>query len=380
MMKILHLITDLDTGGAETMLLRLLSRLDREAFEIEVGSLTSVGPIGKRIEALGIPVWALGMRRGIPGPGALYRFYRRLQDHPPELIQTWMYHADLLGALGSPGRIPLVWGVHNTVLEPGASKRLTRWTARMCARLSKSKPTRIVCCSEASRRVHAALGYDNSKMIVIPNGFDLERFRPAPEARMVLRRELGLERDSLLIGLAARFDPVKGHRDFIEAASLFRKRSDLDVHFALCGKDIGWSNPELSSWIEAAGLKSRVHLLGPREDMPRFFAALDLSVSSSTSEAFPLAIGEAMACGIPCAVTNAGDSAIVVGDTGRVVPPSDPQAMANAWRGLLELPPEERMNRGLAARARIAERYELGHIVARYSELYSEIVGMRGTV
>ncbi len=374
MMNILHLITDLDTGGAETMLLRLLSRIDREAFQVEVGSLTSVGPIGKQIEALGIPVWALGMKRGIPGPGALYRFYRRLQDHPPELIQTWMYHADLLGALGSPGSIPLVWGVHNTVLEPGASKRLTRWTARMCARLSKRKPARIVCCSEASRRVHSALGYDHSKMIVIPNGFDLERFRPDPETRLALRQELGLERDSLLIGLAARFDPVKGYRDFIEAASLFRKSSDLDVHFVLCGKNVEWSNRELSSWIEKAGLEERFHLLGPREDMPRFFAALDLSASSSTSEAFPLAIGEAMASGIPCAVTNAGDSALIVGDTGRVVPAGDPQAMANAWRGLLELPPEQRVQRGLAARARIAERYELGHIVARYSELYREIL------
>jgi glycosyltransferase involved in cell wall biosynthesis len=374
MMKILHLITDLDTGGAETMLLRLLSRIDREAFEIEVGSLTSVGSIGKQIETLGIPVWSLGMRRGIPGPGALYRFYRRLQDHSPELIQTWMYHADLLGALGAPAHIPLVWGVHNTVLELGASKRLTRWTARMCARLSKSKPARIVCCSEASRRVHAALGYDNSKMLVIPNGFDLERFRPDPDARYALRQELGLERDSLLIGLAARFDPVKGHRDFIQAASFFRKSSDLDVHFALCGKDVDWSNRELADWIETAGLKQRFHLLGPREDMPRFFAALDLSVSSSTSEAFPLAVGEAMACGIPCAVTNVGDSALIVGDTGRVVPSSDAQAMANAWRGLLELPAEERMKRGLAARARIAERYELGHITARYLELYREIV------
>jgi len=211
-------------------------------------------------------------------------------------------------------------------------------------------------------------------MIVIPNGFDLERFRPDPETRLALRQELGLERDSLLIGLAARFDPVKGYRDFIEAASLFRKSSDLDVHFVLCGKNVEWSNRELSSWIEKAGLEERFHLLGPREDMPRFFAALDLSASSSTSEAFPLAIGEAMASGIPCAVTNAGDSALIVGDTGRVVPAGDPQAMANAWRGLLELPPEQRVQRGLAARARIAERYELGHIVARYSELYREIL------
>lgn len=374
MMKILHLITDLDVGGAETMLLRLLSRLDREAFQIEVGSLTSVGPIGRQIEALGIPVWALGMKQGIPGPGALYRFFRRLQEHPPELIQTWMYHADLLGALGSPAHIPLVWGVHNTVLVPRESKWLTRWTARMCARLSHGKPARIVCCSEASRRVHTALGYDHSKMLVIPNGFDLERFRPDPEARIALRQELGLGRDSLLIGLAARFDAVKGHRDFVQAASAFRDNSNLDVHFALCGKAIEWSNRELSEWIETAGLRQRVHLLGPREDMPRFYAALDLSVSSSTSEAFPLAIGEAMACGVPCAVTDAGDSALIVGDTGRVVPANNPRAMATAWRGLIEMPAGERFQLGLAARARIAERYELGRITGRYSDLYREVL------
>lgn len=377
-MKVIHLITDLDTGGAERMLHKLLSTMDRSAFEPEVISLTTVGAVGKDIQALAVPVGALGMRRGVPNPLALPRLVRRLRRSRPQLIQTWMYHADLLGALAArwAGKVPVIWGIHNTVLAPGHSKRTTIGVARLCAWLSRRLPARIVCCSEASRRVHAELGYRAEKMVVIPNGFDLEQFKPSEESRVSVRRELGVSEETVLIGLVARFDPVKDHFSFVQAAARLCARFPK-VHYVLCGERVIRDNSRLVAWIDAAGLSERVFLLGPRTDIPRLMAAFDIATSSSFSEAFPNVIGEAMACGVPCVVTDVGDSARMVADTGRVVPPRDPEALAGAWGELLALGGEGRRELGQKARRRVREEFSLDRTVSQYEALYRDVLRTR---
>ena len=372
--QLVHIITGLNTGGAETMLYKLLSAMEREAFEPLVVSLTDIGPVGEKIRALGVPVRALGMRRGVPDPRGVWRLVRLLKRQRPYLVQTWMYHADLLGGLAArlAGRgIPVVWGIHHSNLDPKGNKRTTIWTARVCARLSHRLPSRIVCCSEASRQVHAALGYAPQKMVVIPNGFDLSAFRPDPSARESVRRELGVAADALLIGLVGRFDPQKDHSNFVAAAALL-SAAYPEAHFLLCGDGVNWDNQKLAGWIEEAGLRKRFHLLGRREDMPRLTAALDIASSSSYGEGFPNVIGEAMACGVPCAVTDVGDSAFIVGDTGLVVPPRDPEALAQAWKKLIDMGQEGRQRLGGAARKRILENFNLPDIIARYEALYKE--------
>lgn len=373
---ITHLITGLNTGGAETMLYKLLSGMDREAFEPRVVSLTDVGPVGEKIRALGVPVHALGMRRGVPDPRGAWRLTRLLKKDRPHLVQTWMYHADLLGGLAARlagGVIPVVWGIRHSNLDPEGNKRTTIWTTRACAWLSHRLPAKIVCCSEASRRVHTALGYAAEKMVVIPNGFDLTAFKPDPEVREEVRRELGIPADALLIGLVGRFDPQKDHRNFVAAAALM-SAAYPEVHYLLCGDGVSWDNHELAGWIDEVGLRQRFHLLGRREDMPRLTAALDIASSSSYGEGFPNVIGEAMACGVPCVVTDVGDSAFIVGDTGMVVPPRNPEALAQAWKKLMEMGPEGRKKLGEAARRRVLENFNLPDIVARYEGLYKEIV------
>ncbi len=140
----------------------------------------------------------------------------------------------------------------------------------------------------------------------------------------------------------------------------------------LCGDAVHWENHELVGWIDAAGIRERCHLLGRREDIPRLNAALDLASSSSCGEGFPNVIGEAMACGVPCVVTDVGDSALIVGDTGRVVPPKNPEALAGAWRELIERGPEQRHQLGAAARCRVGKHYSLQAIVAQYEKLYED--------
>lgn len=375
-MKVVHVITCLDTGGGNVMLYRLLSHTDPAVLESEVISLTDIGPIGHRIRILGVPVRAIGMRRGSPNPWGVVKLARWLRQDAPDVVQTWGYHADLVGGLATrlAGRIPVVWGIHHTTFDPQGTKRMTVWTAKACGRLSRSLATRIVCCSQASGPVHAALGYDSDRMTVIHNGFDLSLFKPDLAARQAVREELGIPGNAPLIGLIARFDPQKDHRNFILAAGLLHVQMP-ECHFLLCGHGINWDNLELDRWIGAAGIGHRCHLLGERADVPRLTAALDIaSTASSFGEAFPLVIGEAMACGVPCVVTDVGDSALLVGDTGRVVPPRNPQALADGWMSLLcDIKPEERRRLGLAARQRIEERYSIERIAAQYCRLYRDL-------
>jgi glycosyltransferase involved in cell wall biosynthesis len=375
---ITHIITDLSTGGAEIMLLKLLSQLDRRRFTARVISLTTSGPIGDRLEALGVPVQALGMRPGSPDPRAVFRLagMLRMRSSPPALVQTWMYHADLLGGIAArlAGHAPVIWGIRNSNLDVVRSRRSTRWTVRICALLSRWAPRRIVSCSETARRIHVKLGYASDKMIVIPNGFNLDLFCPDMQAGVSVRQELKIPVRAKLVGLVARFDPQKDHHSFIQAAAEI-KAGLPETHFLLCGDGITWENALLAGWIDAQGLRDHFHLLGRREDMPRLSAALDVACSSSAyGEAFSNVLGEAMACGVPCAVTDVGDSAYIVGDTGKVVAPNDPHALAGAVMELLELPADRCLELGQAARLRMQQSFDIRAVVNQYEQLYSSLL------
>ncbi len=377
-MRVLHIINDLGVGGAEIMLMRLLFETDRSRVEPVVMSLKAGGVFTElvpSIEAQGIEVLSLDFG-GIGSPLALTKLARHIRRLRPDLIQTWMYHADLFGGLAARAltSAPVVWGLHNSDLDKSRARRATRLIARACARLSHRVPTRIISCSEVAAHLHGQLGYDRDKFVVIPNGIDTGTFRPDAKAHAALRRELGLPQDTLIAGVLARFHPQKDHRNFVQAAGMLGARHPR-VQFALVGADCEPANAELMGWIESTGIARRFHLLGKRHDMPRVAAALDLAVMSSAyGEAFPLVLLEAMSAGVPCAVTDVGDSALIVGDTGRAAPPRDPAALAEAMSGILSLSPTERAALGAAARERIETRFSLPVIAARYQALYDELI------
>lgn len=370
----MHVITTLGPAGAETMLYRIASKMDTSRFENQVVSLTGILDLASSMERIGVRVRSLGIKVSVPNPLALMRLAGWIRESKPDVIHTWMYHANLIGALAArvAGDVPVVWAIHHNGLDPRVDKRRTMLVNRACAALSRRIPARIVCCSEASLQLHKALGYAHDKLEVIPNGFDLEQVKPDPAARVSLREELGLSPDTVLIGLAARFHPHKDHRNFIRAAALLHQQKP-EVHFVLCGLDISWLNSQLAGWIEAAGLRGCCHLLGVRQDMPRLFAGLDIATTASRNEAFPVVIGEAMACGTPCVVTDVGDSAMIVGDTGFVVAPGDSEALATAWEKLIDAGPETRYRLGMAARQRVQQHFALPMIVERYQAIYAQL-------
>lgn len=369
--RILHLITDLDIGGAENMLAKLVSAADRQRFENIVVSMTNGGALRAAIEQAGIRVATLGIGRGVPNPIALFRLQRLMRTLRPDILQTWLYHADLLGLLarGWRRRPRLVWNLRGTDLE---MSMLSTLVLRVLARLS-SVPDVVIHNSEAGRRVHARMGYRPRRWEPIPNGFDLDKFRPDPGARAKLRAELDLPVDCLLIGLVARYDPMKNHGNFLAAAQILTKSRE-DVYFVLVGRDVEPSNSALANAIADLDLGRKVRLLGQRMDVPAVTAALDIAtLSSSPGEGFPTVVGEAMACAVPCVVTDVGDARAIVGDTGRVVPPKDPESLASAWQHLLEAGEEGRKSLGAAARERMEKHYTLSTVIRRYEDLYEQL-------
>ncbi len=354
------------------MLYKLLAHGVPSVDQANVVSLTDVGTVGERIRELGVSVTALGMRRGRPDPRALWRLAALLRRVRPDLVQTWMYHADLVGGVAAKlaGRLPVAWGIRQSNLHPAHSERTTIWTARACALLSRWVPDRIVSCSTAARTIHEALGYDRNKIEVIPNGFDTEVFRPSTEARGRVRAELKIAEGTPVVGIVARFDPQKDHRTFIRAAGRLRRRLGR-VDFILCGGGVDESNATLRDWMDQEAIGDCCHVLGERADVPQLLAAMDVAVlCSAYGEGFPNAVGEAMACGVPCVCTDVGDAAAIVGDTGAIVSPGDADALADAVRRLLAESGEARTARSAGARGRIIDGYCIEDIVAQYRNFY----------
>lgn len=380
-MRIAHVITGLGAGGTPVMLHKVLAaQQSLPGIESSVVGLIQDGPIADQIRALGVPVISLGMRPGVPDPRALWGLVRTLREFRPDLIQSWLYHADLMSSLVRPwvGKPPVIWNLRHATLDPQHDSRSTIWTARACAWLSHRSPARILVNTVSGRRVHAEHGYVDAKMQVVPNGFDLDRFQPSNEARAQLRQTLGIPADTLLVGLVARFSELKGQSVFIRAMSTVAAQLP-QAQFVLCGTNITRENTKLSQWIAESGFPERFHLLGERMDVERVHAALDLEVSASVSEAFSNSIGEALCCGVPCVVTDVGDSAWLIGSAGRVVPAQDAPAMAQACVQILSAPARGRAALSQCARQRMESSFDI-HVIARqYYDIWREVLERNGS-
>lgn len=370
-MGIVHIITGLNDGGAEAVLYRLCTAAN--AHQHYVVSLMDAGKYGPLLEQAGVPVMCLGMSRGRLSVSGLWRLWWLLRSEKPDVVQTWMYHADLVGGIVAhlAGIRRVFWGIHHTTLEPGKSRGTTIAIARLNAWLSRWIPAGIVCCAERAREVHQALGYAAGKLIVIPNGYDLGRFRPDSAARSRLRAEWGIPDDAPLLGMVARFDPLKDHENLLRALGRL-KQAGTPFRCVLVGRGLDATNAQLATWLKQYGLQAEVLLLGQRSDVPAVMCALDLQVLTSSAEAFPNVLPEAMACGTPCVTTDVGDAAAIVADTGWVVPPANAARLAEAIAATLVARDDTSVwqARREAVRTRVAERFSLEKMVAGYSAVW----------
>jgi glycosyltransferase involved in cell wall biosynthesis len=369
MIHVAHVIKSLEIGGAETVLERLIERADDSRFRWHVFSLTSIGPIGERLKAHGIPVEALN----ISGPGyllGLQRLARRLRVTRPDVVQTWMYHADLIGGLAAKraGIHNIVWALHAGSPPVQGASIPERIGLRLNSRLSHRIPKKIICCSHTTARVHAAIGYERTKMVIVPNGFEI------PDAQVVARGDLGLPTGSPLVIRVGRNHPDKDIPSFLTMVAILNQRSPVDG--VLVGPGLDRENHALVDQVRTAGLEGKIHLLGPRSDVRALIMAADVAVSSSSGgEGLPLTIGEAMAVATPVVATDVGDSALILDDPQRIVAPRRPMEMAAAVEKLLTMSPEKRALVGARDQRRVRDRWTLGSMVNGYCDQYLRLVG-----
>jgi glycosyltransferase involved in cell wall biosynthesis len=380
-MRVMHVITGLSTGGAETMLLKLLSAASGGVEHVVV-SLGDEGTIGPRITALGVPVHCLRLQRNAPNLFKALSILPLARRIDPQLIQGWMYHGNLMASMAALAlrdnaprntaprkQVPVIWNIRQTVYDLRNERWLTARFIRLGARLS-NRPAAIIYNSQTSAAQHQDLGYRAERQVIIPNGFDCRILCPDEAARKAVRSELSITDGTLLIGLVARYHPMKDHVGFLKAAGMV-VRSHPEVRFVLAGTGVSSKQPELAEAVKQNELQDHVILLGERSDILRLNNAFDIGCSASAwGEGFSNSIGEAMACGVPCAVTDVGDSAYIVADTGLVAPPRDPEALANAIARLIAMERSGRQQLGTQARKRIETEFSLPAIVRRYEDLY----------
>ncbi len=364
MTTVLHIITGLGSGGAERMMTRIVTS-SRDARHVVV-SLMDGGFFDRDLTDAGVEYHCLRLNRIWDAPRAFLRLVRLIRGLHPDTVMTWLYHADFLGTVAAAcclGTRNVIWNLRCSALDFHDYAVTTRWLAYLLARMSHC-PRAITHNSHTGREAHERLGYRPHRWIYTPNGFDTDEWHPDEEDRQAVRAEWGIADDQVIIGMVARYSPQKDFPTFFAAASE-AVTACPKAHFVLIGR--GTENLGIP-----VPLRGHLSALGERSDIPRLLRGIDLLVLSSRyGEGFSNALGEAMATGVPCIATDAGDAALIIGDTGRVVPTQSPRLLAEAICELATLPRKARAKLGAAARCRIIDKWSLPTIISTFSELWS---------
>ncbi len=373
--KVVHIITTLGSGGAQRMLCRLVKQSQSSRIQHSVITLLEGGVNIAPMRNANIDVVELDLRFGNL-IGTTLQLTRAVRNQKPNLVHGWMYHGNLAATLGGrlyKARCPLVWNVRHSACNLQDEKPSTRKIIRLGKQLSGFSDV-IVYCSKESAEDHARLGYPQSKAVVIPNGFEVDVFKPNANGRGSLAARLGVDADTPILCMAARYAPMKDHRGMVEAMVRLKQRGQK-AHLIMLGRGVDNGNEELNALLERSGVADCVSLLGEQTDMTPIYAATDIVVvPSAWGEAFPNVLGEGMASGIPCVSTDVGDSRWIVGDAGVVVPPRDPDALADAIGDLIAMGKQCRRELGARGRQRILQNFTIERIANQYEDLYRKLV------
>ncbi len=366
---ILHITPGLRRGGAEMMLTRLVNALDgKQGFRHVILSLEPGNAFASEHQQAGVTVLFLGITSLASLPWNYFRFRRLVKDLNPALIHGWMYHGNM-ATYHAGAKCPMVFSIHNALDAWKHEKFTTRQIIRYGASMSRFANA-VVYCSNISKTQHEAIGYNNTNAITIANGVDVDRFNPDNNARNQLRQAMNIPADHLLFGQVARYHPIKNQKGMLEAFALVAEKIP-HAHLVLAGEGCDHRNPELSVIIDKLDCKNRIHLLGARKDVEKVLPAIDILVSPSLSEAFPVVITEAMACEVPCIATDVGDTAHIIQDAGMIVSKNDfLTGMVKAMIEMAGMPAAERRENGIKARLSIMKRFEIRNTMDAYETLY----------
>lgn len=367
-MNICILIRSLDRGGAERQATQLAEDLAERGHSIRVITFYPNGWYSGRLTKAGITVTTMNKRGRWHIFGFARDLLRELRTDRPDVIYSFLTAANVVAALLSHilGRLPIVWGIRSSDMDLDQYGAVDRLLSRVERALAKT-PCLIISNSVAGIEHCVKRGFPAERITYIPNGIDLETFHPNPDARRLLRHRIGIDDQGSVIGMIARYDPMKAVDVFLDAAHQLNTFNP-SVHFVLAGTGMEQTNRDINQTVQAYGMENHVTLLGPSNDVPGLLAGLDIAtLTSRFGEGFSNVIGEAMACGIPVVATSVGDAAAIIGDTGRVVEPDDPAGLAQAWQEVLDLSPRNIARLGEEAHARIASSYQR-HAIAERTE------------
>jgi len=369
-MKIIHIITDLGDGGAEGVLLQQT----QSDFEHLVISLKSPGKYGPILLEQGIRVETLGLGQLLNWPSGIKRLFWILKQPETAVVQTWLYHADLIGGLIArlAGRKNIIWNIRNNRLHKKAL--VTRLVAYFCKLTSHRIPEKIICCSHTAAQYHRDLGY-KKPISVVANGFDSCRFKPDDRKRVEIREQLNLQ-NSFVFGTVARWDAQKDHDNLIQAIAKWKSKNPGELFkLLLIGKGCTSENTELEILIQQNALKNDIFLLGMRNDVHELLNALDLHILPSKSEAFPNVIAESMLTGIPSIATNVGDSKEIIGKAGWTCPPRSSDQLEKTITDAYETLKNEQSKKKYSRLAieQIENNYSLETMRAAYIALWDQL-------
>lgn len=374
-MKVVHIITGLNNGGAEGVLYRLVTH-DQENEHIVI-SMMDAGKYGPLLEENNIKNYCLRLNRGKISILPLVELKNILKVEEPDIIQTWMSHADLLGGIVSKvlGHKNIIWNIRHSKLTFRASNIKTNAVVLTCMAMSNFIPKKILCCSERTYQDYAGHGYPKKKMTVISNGYEFDKFNTNSDSRKLIRTELGLAKDTNLLGMIARYDPNKNHHGLLRSLKLVKESND-NFKVILVGRDLNDNNNIIKNKIRELGLEEDILLLNQRTDIPAVMNALDIKILSSISgEGFPNVLAEAMACGTLCVATNIGDSSIIIDDYGWVVEADNDKLLANAILEALELKQNStEWNRmKVLAKKHIIDNFSISLMVEKYNRVWNNV-------
>lgn len=357
-MKVALLVRSLERGGAERQLVMLARVLKNSGVDVVVIVFYAGGPFEKDLTDAGVRVIVLDKAGRWDLAGFTWRFIRALRAEMPSILYGFVVSPNLLGSAIKPlfPKMRMVWGVRSARMDLDAYDWVTKLVYGLEGRLS-NLPDLIIVNSQAGRRHLRVRGFPIEKVVYVPNGIDVNRYHPDAAGRERLRVEWGIEESEFLIGIVARADPVKAHEVFVAAAQILHSR-DTRLRFVCIGIDEPKAS-ELRAEAARLGFANRFEVQGPRDDLSAVYSALDISVMCSHSEGFPNVVAEAMACGVPCAVTDVGDAVEIVGDTGEQAPAANPAALARAIESLMVRVQSDTEAMRRAARTRIEERFSL---------------------
>lgn len=367
-MKIVLLTRSLGYGGAERQLTALAIGLKARGHQVTVLSFYDETPLGRGLTDAGVTLRIIGKKGRWDWIRFAIRVIRLVREERPDVLHSYLPVPNLVSAFLRPffGRLKLIWGVRVSEIDLSKYDLMTRLSYRVERHLSRVADLTIVN-STAGLRYCVGRGFPQSRMRVIPNGVDVDRFVPDERRRGSLRAQWALRADESAIGLVARIDPLKDHETFLRAAAIVA-RERKDVRFICVGEGSQSLLEQLKALATQLDIAPLIVWSPAVDDVCAVYNALDVVCLSSYSEGFPNVLGEAMACGTPCVSTDVGDARMIIGECGLIVPPRAPELLAEAMVRTLDDLPRYRA----VVRNQIAANFSVQELISRTENALEE--------